>query len=58
LFQITAIDSPAWADAFESYAGFHFRRARALFFGAAAERERRGGRLSIAARKMWLMRVW
>jgi hypothetical protein len=41
------------------YAGFRWPRGRAFFFGAAAvERGRRGGWLSIAARKMRLMRVW
>jgi hypothetical protein len=40
------------------HAGFRWPRGRALFFGVAAvERDRRGGRLSIAARKMRLTRL-
>jgi hypothetical protein len=38
-------------------AGFNPPRVRLFFFGVAVERERRGGLLSIAARKMRLMRV-
>ena len=38
------------------HAGLSAPRFRAFFFGA--DRDRRGGWLSIAARKIRLMRVW
>jgi hypothetical protein len=41
------------------HAGFNpLLRDRVFFFSAGVERDRRGGWLSIAARKMRLMRVW
>jgi hypothetical protein len=40
------------------HAGFNPPRDRVFFFGAGVERDRRGVWLSIAARKMRLMRVW
>lgn len=42
----------------ESQADFSSPRDRVFFLDAGVERDRRGGWLSIAARKMRLMRVW